>query len=196
MQDIHWISTARQRHCRKRIPKQRTCSFFSQGTGNSRVLLIFLNEVISLIFGPWSKTNLGFGNSSVFSPQQLPEKNWRMELLLFPLFFLCYLASASVTYCLQELHGNSWSWWQHLCICYTRSRETASVQIQTEKILNLANLSCVISQNRAFFWLALAARYKPNLKGEFGNVDFSSLQYEGVFHLQTVLSWVRSISYS
>lgn len=98
---------------------------------HSRVLLIFLNEVISLIFGPWSKTNLGFGNSSVISLQQLPEKNWRMELLLFPLFFLCYLASASVTYCLQELHGNSWSWWQHLCICYTRSRETASVQIQS-----------------------------------------------------------------
>lgn len=104
-------------------------------------------------------------------------------------------ASASVPYCLQELRGNSWSWWQHLCICYTRSREIASVEIQRVDF-ELSNLSCVISQNRAFFWPALATRCKPNLKGEFGNVDFSFLQYEGELCLQTVLSWGRSVSYS
>lgn len=42
---------------------------------HSRALLIFLNEVISLIFGPWSKISLGFGNSSLFSLQQRLEKN-------------------------------------------------------------------------------------------------------------------------
>nr|XP_025963245.1 sodium/potassium/calcium exchanger 3 isoform X2 [Dromaius novaehollandiae] len=36
----------------------------------------------------------------------------------------------------------------------------------------LANLSCVISVCRKFFWPALATTYKPNLKGEFGNAEF------------------------
>lgn len=58
----------------------------------SRVLLIFLNEVISLIFGRWSKTILDFGTSSLFSLQQLPGIEGKLKngitLILFPLFLL------------------------------------------------------------------------------------------------------------
>lgn len=162
----------------------------------SRVLLIFLNEVISLIFGPWSKTILDFGTSSLFSLQQLPGTEWKLKngitLILFPLFLLHCLASASVPCCLQMLSGNGWNWWQRLHVCYRRD----SLHINSNRVgFELASLLCVISQNREFFWSALAARYKPNLKGEFGNVDFSCLQYKQMLHLQIVFSWGRNISY-
>jgi len=82
-------------------------------------------------------------------------------------------------------------------LCVLHKKQGDSLCSNSDRVdFELANLSCVISQNRAFFWPALVVRYEPNLKGEFGNVDFSSLQYEGVLRLQTVLSWGRSISYS
>lgn len=128
-----WLSTVWQRHCRKRILKQTWDLWLLQPRywKHSRVLLIFPNEVIFLILEPWSKTSLVFGTSSLFSFQQLPGAEGKLKngitLNLFPLFFLCCLALPSVSCCLQELPGNSRSWWQHLHVFYTGCREIASI---------------------------------------------------------------------